>query len=121
MPLLMHFHWLQVHDCIVYKVAVLIYKCVIGSAPEYLRDLEVKDHGCSPRSPTTMKLPISHSRTSFAQNSSFASMGPQIWNALPYQLTTSWILETFMKGLETFYMQEPTNKIHLFYVTHVLT
>ena len=35
-PLLMQLHWLKVHDCIVYKVAVLMHKCVIGSAPKYL-------------------------------------------------------------------------------------
>ena len=95
MPLLMQHHWLKVHDHIIYKVAVLVYKCVIGSAPEYLRDLVVKDHGHSLRSTTTMKLPVSCSRTSTTHNSLFASMGPQILNAQPYQLATSWTLETF--------------------------
>ena len=58
MPLLMQLHWLKVHDCVIYKVAALMYKCVIGSAPEYLRDLVVKDHGHRLRSTTTMKLPV---------------------------------------------------------------
>ena len=73
-PLLMQLHWLKVHDHIIYKVAVLMYRCVIGLAPEYLRDLVVKDHGHSLRSTTTMKLPVSHSRTSITHNSSFTSM-----------------------------------------------
>ena len=76
MPLLMQIHWLKVHDHIIYKVAILMYKCVIGSAPEYLQDLVVKDHGHSLGSTTTMKLPVSGSRTSITRNSSFASMGP---------------------------------------------
>ena len=85
----MQLHWLKVYDHIVYKVAVLMYECVIGSAPEYLRDLVVKDNGCSLRSTTTMKLPVAQSRTSIIHNTSLASMGPSIWNALPYCLATS--------------------------------
>ena len=100
-PLLMHLHWMKVYDHIIYKVAVLMYRCVIGSAPEYLRDLLLKIHEHSLRSTTTVKLPVAHSRTSIAHNSSFASMGPQIWNCLPYQLATSPTLETFKKGLKT--------------------
>ena len=85
----MQLYWLKVHDHIVYKMAVLMHKCVIASAPEYLTDLVVKNHGHSLRSTTTMKLPVSHSGTSITHNSSSAFLRPQIWNALPYQLTTS--------------------------------
>ena len=33
---LMSPHWLRVNERITYKIAVLVYKCINGSAPEYL-------------------------------------------------------------------------------------
>ena len=33
---LMSLHWLRVNERITYKIAVLVYKCINGTAPEYL-------------------------------------------------------------------------------------
>ena len=33
---LMSLHWLKVNKRITYKIAMLVYKCMNGSAPEYL-------------------------------------------------------------------------------------
>ena len=35
-PVLRELHWLAVHKRIVYKLAVMVYKCVHGLAPPYL-------------------------------------------------------------------------------------
>ena len=37
-------HWLKVNKRITYKIAMLVYKCMNGSAPEYLAKLVVKNH-----------------------------------------------------------------------------
>ena len=37
-------HWLKVNECIIFKVAVLMYKCVTSTAPQYLSDLVMKTH-----------------------------------------------------------------------------
>ena len=37
-PLLRQLHWLKAPEWIAYKVAVLVYKCLHGSAPAYLTD-----------------------------------------------------------------------------------
>ena len=41
---LMSLHWLRVNERISYKIAVLVYKCINGSASEYLAELVVKNH-----------------------------------------------------------------------------
>ena len=44
-PLLQELHWLMIDDHITYKIAVIMYKCVNGTAPKYLTDLAVNLHG----------------------------------------------------------------------------
>ena len=44
-PLLQELHWLMIDDHITYKIAVIMYKCVNGTAPKYLADLAVTLHG----------------------------------------------------------------------------
>ena len=56
-PHLMDLHWLNINECITYKVCVLMYQCIKGMALEYLSELVIKDHGCSLRSTTLNKLP----------------------------------------------------------------
>ena len=44
-PLLMELHWLRIEEWIEYKVAVLVYKCVTKTAPTYLQELVISEHG----------------------------------------------------------------------------
>ena len=44
-PLLMELHWLKIEEQIEYKVAVLVYKCVTKTAPTYLQELVISEHG----------------------------------------------------------------------------
>ena len=37
-------HWLKVNEHIIFKVAVLMYKCVTSTAPQYLSNLVMKTH-----------------------------------------------------------------------------
>ena len=43
-PLMKELHWLKVPDRITYKIALLMYKCVKGLAPEYLIDIVITPH-----------------------------------------------------------------------------
>ena len=38
-PYMRDLHWLKIPECIQYKVAVYMYKCVYKTAPKYLQDL----------------------------------------------------------------------------------
>ena len=43
--LLMELHWLKIEEWIEYKVSVLVYKCVTKTAPTYLQELVISEHG----------------------------------------------------------------------------
>ena len=75
-------HWLKVPDRITYKIALLMYKCVKGLAPESLIDIIVTPHRRL-RSTTELKFPVTRSRTTQVHKYLFASVGPRLWNRLP--------------------------------------
>ena len=76
-------HWLRVHECIEYKLAVLMLKCYNGTALKYLSDLVIYKYNRHVRSEAARRLPIPRCRLTFVQNSSFHSIGPRLWNSLP--------------------------------------
>jgi hypothetical protein len=101
-------HWLPVRQRIIYKVALLVFKCLHGLAPSYLAD------DCIPvstlagrqqlRSADTGVLFVPRSRTSIGARS-FAINGPTVWNKLPAELRSlNSSAETFAKRLKTHLM-----------------
>ena len=101
-PLLQELHWLMIDDHITYKIAVIMYKCVNGTAPKYLTDLAVTLHGIKLCSSSRRKLPVSRFKTALSHNSSFWSMGPWIWNSLPRSVTDAEDINVFKTNLKTF-------------------
>ena len=96
-PCLMDLHWLHIQKRVVYKVAVLMFHCIIDdTAPVYLKDL-VHNHRTS-RSLRSFKwknLWTTQHKLSQVQNSSFASVGPRIWNDLPLYIKAACSLTVF--------------------------
>ena len=98
-------HWLPIRQRIRYKLGVLVYKCLHGSAPSYLADfispvgngsqrLRLVAHG---------NLTVPRTRTVRMGPRSFAVSGPTLWNSLPVELKTTRIpLETFKSKLKTY-------------------
>ena len=70
-PLLMELYWLKIEEWIEYKVAVLVYKCVTKTALTYLQELVISEHGQRQHSTKELKLPVSISKLSQVQDSSF--------------------------------------------------
>jgi hypothetical protein len=96
-------HWLPIRQRIIYKIVVLVYKCVHGSAPKYLSDIIIMHN---PRritrrtlDPLLLEVP-STKRSTFADRS-FSVFGPRQWNKLPLLLRQSKSLDTFKSGLKT--------------------
>ena len=56
-------HWLRVNECIIFKVAGLMYKCATSTPPQYLSDLVMKTHHRPLRSSSNGLLPISKCNT----------------------------------------------------------
>ena len=101
-------HCLPIHECIVFKTCMIMYKCITSSASLYLQELVITKHNRKICSSSSKKLPVNRCKTSMAQNSSFSSMGPRLWNSIPYHLVCAESIELFKSGLKTFLF----NKMH---------
>ena len=104
-PVLEDLHWLPISQRVVFKTALLVWKCVLGVAPVYLRDL------CIPaafvegrqrlRSAATGALLVPRAQTATGQRS-FAINGPTVWNSLPPALCLPDLSQnTFKRALKT--------------------
>jgi hypothetical protein len=105
-PLLRNLHWLNVPERIEYKLSVLVYRCLHGTAPPYLaRDLQrVADLESRRRlrSSSTTALVVPVTRRATIGDRAFAVAASRTWNNLPSDVTTSQTLVTFRKRLKTF-------------------
>jgi len=88
-PVLRELHWLPVRKRIVYKLAVMVYKCLHGLAPPHLAadcvpvtSLASRRHL---RSAVSGCLAVTGTRTTLGRRN-FAVTGSIIWNNLPADL-----------------------------------
>ena len=100
-------HWLDVPQCIQFKLGVTVRWCLQGNAPQYLVDC------CKPttdvasrqrlRSATRHQLIVPrHRRTKFGRRA-FSVAGPTAWNSLPdYLRDLSLSEDTFKRSLQTY-------------------
>src|SRR6218665_1602634 len=85
-------HWLQIAQRISYRIAVLVWRCLLGSAPGYLCEL------CRPvsglpgrralRSSATGQLLLPHAKTATRQRRAFSIVGPSPWKSVSCLKTT---------------------------------
>ena len=75
-PHLKKLHWLKIQERIIYKVATIMFKCLKGTAPLYLKSLLPVQHSRALRSRTFTKAPVCRKNTSLALQGSFTSAGP---------------------------------------------
>ena len=68
---MLNLHWLKINECITFKIAVLVYLCINGSAPGYLCDLLKYNHNRHLRSSTKGLLQVTMSKMTLVHNSSF--------------------------------------------------
>jgi len=109
-PVLVSLHWLPVRQRIIYKTAVLVWKCLHDAAPRYLADLCVPAHSVCGRqqlrSTASGTLLVPRARTAIGQRS-FAVNGPRTWNSLPPDLRTPYTtLCSFKRHLKAHLFQQ---------------
>ena len=102
---MLNLHWLKINERITFKIAVLVYLCINGSAPGYLCDLLKYNHKRHLRSSTKGLLPVTMSRMTLVHNSSFSIRAPHIWNSLPPDIREKDTLDGFKSALKTFLFQ----------------
>ena len=111
-------HRLDVTDRVRFKLAVLMYRCIHGTAPPYLMDsctltadVTGRQHL---RSATHRKLIVPRDRLNGVGRRRFAVAGPSTWNSLPDSLRDPELsLNTFKRQLKTyiFYETKSTKRI----------
>jgi len=104
-PLLRDLHWLPVRERIGFKLAVLVFRCLHGTAPPYLANelCRVADIDARRRlrSATTSALVMPSSHRSTIGDRAFFVAAPYVWNSLPSSVTASQTLGTFRRRLKT--------------------
>src|SRR6218665_2423521 len=103
-------HWLPARQRIEYRMAALVWRCLLGLAPPYL--VEFCGSTQSVRSSRSLRsadrglLRVRFARTSTRQKRAFAVAGPSIWNGLLCRYAHS--LERFLRhsflNLRRFYL-----------------
>ena len=85
--LLVDIHWLRMAERIQYKLCVLVYRCLHGSAPCYLQQtvcpVASMESRRRLRSVTSSDLMVPATRRSTLGDRAFAVAGPRAWNNLP--------------------------------------
>jgi len=104
-PLLRDLHWLLVRERIEFKLAVLVFRCLHGTAPPYLANELCRvadiDAGRRLRYASTSALVTPSSRRSTIGDRAFFVAAPRVWNSLPSSVTASQTLGTFRRRLKT--------------------
>ena len=104
-PLLYELHWLSVPERINFRLAVLVYRCMNGTAPRYLAselqcvaNIESRRRLRSASSPS-LHVPRSLHKT--IGDRAFPVAGAKVWNMLPPEITSLPSLQTFKRALKT--------------------
>ena len=99
---LIKLHWLSVRFRIMFKILLMVYKCLHDMAPPYLADTIKPRKTSRPLRSTTMEyLEEQRSRLVTYGDRSFSVAGPKVWNSLPPQIRKSSSIQSFKKELES--------------------
>ena len=100
-PILHSLHWLPVQQRIVFKILIMVFRCLHNIAPTYLQEL-LQRHTPTRRlrSSDVDLLQVPRSYHSWG-NRSFSVSGPSLWNALPSALRKEASYTTFKHELKT--------------------
>ena len=89
-------HWLDIKKRIVFKLALLAHKSVIGTAPLYLQQMfRYAYHGHN------VKLIVPYT-SSLAGQRAFSVVGPRIFNNLPVNVSSIETTDNFKVALKTY-------------------
>ena len=100
-------HWLPIESRMKYKILVLVFQCLQGAAPEYLKQhIKIKSSVKQWRLRSSARyLPLEvpdSTRKTFAERS-FSIAGPKLWNNLPDSIKQVENLDQFKSNLKTYF------------------
>jgi len=103
-PVLETLHWLPIRERIIFKILLLVFHCIHGSAPQYNSSLLHRYTPAPParslRSGNSGLLVVPSSKKTWGDRA-FAHAGPSLWNELPQDIKDSATVESFKNNLKT--------------------
>lgn len=111
-PTRIQLHWLPVKYRILFKIAILVHKCICGLAPKYLSSLiEVrKILRYNLRSNGGILLLDKSAKTKKTLgHRAFSNAAPNVWNSLPTHIRNEKNFNIFKKLLKSHYFSEAFN------------
>ena len=101
-PTLIQLHWLPISHRIQYKLLLLIFKCLHGTAPAYLTSLlQPYTPARALRSTTQHLLQEQKAQRKYGERA-FCVCGPKLWNSLPLSVRGSKTIASFKTVLKTY-------------------
>ena len=95
-------HWLRICEWINYKILMMVFKCKHKLAPSYLQEVISFEYNRPLRLAANHNIPVVKCNTALVHNSSFKSIGPRLWNALPTNIKAINTLSEFNTKLKTY-------------------
>ena len=90
-------HWLNIESRILFKVLLLVYKCINGVCSKNLQ-IQYKGYNC--RTNDYLLLETKKVNTTYGERT-FDYIGPRLWNALPVNVRILENIESFKKNVKT--------------------
>ena len=92
-------HWLKVESRVIFKILLLVYKCINGMCSANLsQKLKYKKFNCRPDD--YLQLETIRVSTKYGRRT-FAYAGPRFWNALPLEIRSEEKIESFKRQIKT--------------------
>ena len=105
-PLLRELHWMKVPERIQFRLCVLAYRCLHGTAPTYLADslhlTTATESNRRLRSADVSTLSVPATRRSTLGDRAFPVAAARTWNSLPSATRLAPSLDAFRRQLKTF-------------------
>ena len=101
-PFYLKLHWLKIEERIVFKLILMVHKCLRNRGPGALRELLIFSD-----SARTMALIETRVNTKYGKRA-FSHAGPKVWNKLPSSIKEEENTEVFKKKLKSFLLLEGT-------------
>ena len=98
-PLFEQLHWLKIKERIVFKICLIVHKCVWRMAPESFNTMMVMSNS------RTLKLVEKKFSTRYGKRA-ISCAGPKLWNNIPIHIRKEEDTENFKKLLKSYLMME---------------
>ena len=100
-PILKSLHWLPIAERVIFKEALLVYKCLHNLAPKYLEELLQRHVPPRPLRSSSMNRLVKPLHRLKHTEKAFSVGGPNVWNALSLKTMEAESLSTFKANLKT--------------------